>query len=50
MNEATTYDIVIRIFGFAFACFSLAYALGKDIGTKNDRPRLTNCAVILTNQ
>ncbi|WP_270837762.1 hypothetical protein [Mitsuokella multacida] len=38
MNEATTYDIVIRIFGFAFACFSLGYALGKDIGTKNDRP------------
>lgn len=34
MNEATTYDIVIRIFGFAFACFSLGYALGKDIGTK----------------
>lgn len=50
MNEATTYDIVIHIFGFAFACFSLGYALGKDIGTKNDRPRLTNCAVILTNQ
>lgn len=34
MNEATTYDIVIHIFGFAFACFSLGYALGKDIGTK----------------
>lgn len=34
MNEGTLYGIVLNVLGFAIACFSLGYALGKDKSTK----------------
>ena len=34
MNEGTLYGIVLNVLGFAIACFSLGYALGKDRSTK----------------
>lgn len=34
MNDGTLYGIVMNVLGFAIACFSLGYALGKDRSTK----------------
>ena len=35
MNDGTLYGIVLNnVLGFAIACFSLGYALGKDRSTK----------------
>ena len=34
MLDTNMYSTVIEVISFAIACFSLGYALGKDIGTK----------------
>lgn len=34
MNDGTLYGIVMNVLGFAIACFSLGYTLGKDRSTK----------------
>lgn len=34
MVDSSTYDVLIEVLGFAIACFSLGYTIGKDHGTK----------------
>ena len=49
MNEGTLYGIVMNVLGFAIACFSLGYALGKDSSTKNDRQAHNYTVIFLIN-
>ena len=42
-------SVIMNVLGFAIACFSLGYALGKDRSTKNDRQAHNYTVIFLIN-